>query len=1140
MADTLQTLARHVAAAFAPLERAFSSLPAFQRLCAELGYRVTDLPPAFAALVAPAQALVQTLDALAEDATAGEVADLLARVVDVHDALGGLTTTPAGVDVADAPAFLEDFGKRLLELLFVEYLATNQTVAFNVLEAIGAIELERTPETPGRPSILRRHFTPEGLRRTLRDPTSILERVYGWRTRELDFGKLSRHVAEGLSALGLEGVQLSRPPRDVARGLVVPDGAPARRLRPSILIPVIHTAFGDTVLEIGFRIHDLPGTPTKPAGLAIEPMLPDGLTTVGGAHLEVPLGDRVVLTLRAGTDLGSKLAIVLRPDELTVRYPFAPGEALPEAGAGVKFRYTHPAPFVLLGAAGGSRLQMQKATAELAVDARSGGVEVKAGVAADDLALFLSPADLDGFLGDLLGGSEKQLAVPLGLQWSSVEGLSFKGGVGLSVTATPNLQIGPVRLRELELRLAASADDGTPDLVASARATLDGKLGPVGFAVQGLGIELGIVFEEGNLGPLRAKIDYRAPDGVGISVDGDVVKGGGFLRFEPELGRYSGNLELAIGEIAVKAQGLLTTREAGGFSLILIISAEFEPIPIGFGFTLQGVGGLLGVRRTVSTDALRLALKTGGADAVLFPPDPVANAPRLLADLESFFPYAPGRHLFAPMVKLGWGTPTLMTAELALILELPEPIRLSILGQIACHLPSADEALVELHIDLLGVFDFAAGTIEVDAVLHDSRILALALSGEMALRARFRNDPTFALAFGGLHPRFPAPPGFPSLKRLRVSTGDGGNPRLTMDAYLAVTSNTVQIGALVELYAEAIGLNVYGYLGFDALFRLSPFSFEAEVKAGVSLRRNATEICAVKLELLLSGPRPWHARGKASFKVWIFTVTFSFDHSWGDDRAVELPPVSPWPELEKALADPRSWSTALPFESREAVTLAAAPPGGAVLLADPGGGLEVRQRVLPLGVRLERFGSARPTLPDRFDVSLVKIGAFDAKGLASVDDDFAPAQFEDMQDDEKLTRASFERMQAGVRVESFGIDAGAPLGLDLTYETLLVDVARPPWRRRFDVLDEAIFGSMVASSASARAGVGRPRIPEGAFTFTGDRFVIASTDTLDVRHDVLAAAASATVAQRALADHLRRFPEDAARLQIVSTAELDG
>ena len=87
-------------------------------------------------------------------------------------------------------------------------------------------------------------------------------------------------------------------------------------------------------------------------------------------------------------------------------------------------------------------------------------------------------------------------------------------------------------------------------------------------------------------------------------IDAAVVVGGGYLFFDAQKEEYGGILQLEIAEtIAVKAIGLLTTRMpdgSKGFSLVVIIAAEgFPPIQLGFGFTLTGIGGLLGINRTV-------------------------------------------------------------------------------------------------------------------------------------------------------------------------------------------------------------------------------------------------------------------------------------------------------------------------------------------------------------------------------------------------------------------------------------------------------------------------------------------------------------------------------------------------------------
>ena len=57
------------------------------------------------------------------------------------------------------------------------------------------------------------------------------------------------------------------------------------------------------------------------------------------------------------------------------------------------------------------------------------------------------------------------------------------------------------------------------------------------------------------------------------------------------------------------------------------------------------------------------------------------------------------------------------------------------------------------------------------------------------------------------------------------------------------------------------------------------------------------------------------------------------------------------------------------------------------------------------------------------------------------EDDFAPAQFFDLSDEEKLERPSFERHDAGVRSERQPGDQRAAAGAKtIAYETLFIDV----------------------------------------------------------------------------------------------------
>ena len=77
-----------------------------------------------------------------------------------------------------------------------------------------------------------------------------------------------------------------------------------------------------------------------------------------------------------------------------------------------------------------------------------------------------------------------------------------------------------------------------------------------------------------------------------------------------------------------------------GFALLILVTAEFVPIQLGFGFTLIGVGGLLALNRRLDTEALRVGVRTGALNSVLFPQDIIANITRIISDIKDIFPIA--------------------------------------------------------------------------------------------------------------------------------------------------------------------------------------------------------------------------------------------------------------------------------------------------------------------------------------------------------------------------------------------------------------------------------------------------------------------------------------------------------------------
>lgn len=698
-------------------------------------------------------------------------------------------------------------------------------------------------------------------------------------------------------------------------------------------------------------------------------------------------------------------------------------------------------PAFSLGSSGSLQFMVNKveASADLLTAAAP---DVVGSIALTGVTFTLGTQQLDGFLAQILPQQGSSFQVDLAFTVSLRHGIRFSGSaeaekVWPTVFRTGGLKVGPVKTS-----IRADSSGLSVSVVTSATV----NFGPLVATIESLGIRmaLGPADRAGELGPIALKFGVVGPKGAGLAIDAGAVVGVGYLSFDVDKQLYSGFVQLEIAEILnVTAVGLITTQMpdgSPGFSLLVLIAAQFSPpIQLGYGFTLNGLGGLLGVNRTAAVDVLRAGLRAGTLGSVLFPVDPVHNAARIVSDLGAVFPPAEGRFVFGPMAILGWGPKTLIMLQLGLVLELPEPVRLLILGRLLVVLPEEKHAVIRLQLDSLGVIDFATGDVSLDAVLYDSEIKGFTITGEMALRANFGASPGFLVAVGGFHPAFKAPTGFPSLQRVAISLATGDNPRLRLAAYMALTTNTVQFGALLDLYARLGEFSVEGHLGFDALIQFNPFGLVASLGAMVAVKSSGRVLLGIMLEMGLTGPTPWHAWGKARFQILLFPVTVEFSVQVGEAQPPSLPaPVQLRPLLREALKDPHNWATQLPRGEHPLVVFRDQPQG-TELLVHPLADLRVSQRVIPLGREITRFGNTFPEGERSFILGIVGpdgiVRTEHKEGVEPVEDLFAPAQFREMSDDEKLGAPAFEKHPSGIRFAMQGYDCGPPVVEDeMLYE----------------------------------------------------------------------------------------------------------
>lgn len=1164
--STLETMARALLGALAPLGDALSDQDGVQRLLEQHGWRATvaaaDVGGIAAALGLD---LLQQAQAIADQLGGGdgdpvEVAEQLgdaARALFGH--LGSLDAGSAGLSLApfDDPAFWQQFTPDLLNGLVAGWLERDQPLLYGVLLLLGVIRLEQLSPTGSNRVPYERVVLDWGqLGGLVTDPGGRLAATWHWNGAAgaaFDHSHLLAALERVLVALGL---QARREPVRPALADWFPNRQPPAALR-ELVAPLLSGSptDGSGYVEIGLLL-----APVPPLGNITSP--PDGVLAMtlaqGYRSYAVSLGRGLSLELRGGLDADGALKVEVHPGHTKVT------TSLPQLDARATLVGRPERPWVPLGTPDGHRVEVGGLLVAVGLKGTIADPELTVRLATGDgpsappLALVVQFGAGDSFLQRLFGTEPQRLEFSGELAWSSKTGLSLQSSAGLRLVFPINRTIGIVALQRLTVAL--QADGGGAALVLA----LDGNaaLGPLSVTAQGVGAKLALAPRAqgqpaASFGDLGVSFGFKTPDGLGLRFNGGPVSGGGFLSCDPASGQYAGALELRFQNLTLKAVGLLTTRMpdgSPGFSLVVIISAEFDPVQLGFGFSLTGVGGLVGVNRTVVAERLRAGIRNHTLNSILFPKDPVRNAPQLLADIGAVFPPAPERYVFGPMAKLTWGTPPVLTMELGLLLELPAPVRLLVLGRMRMALPPRDEnqpgePVVLVQMDALGVIDFHKGEVSVDAVLYDSKLAGFALTGEMALRARWIDQPGFMLAVGGFNPRFQPPASFPKLQRVALALASGDNPRLRLESYLALTSNTVQFGARLDLYASAaFGISLEATLSFDALFQLSPFQFVVDVAGSATLKCDGRTLFKLTVTLLLSGPAPWHAQGRATFELFGCKCEIAFDTSIGSGQPAPLPaPVNVLGLLQAALSDRANWAAALPADAEAALTLRTPDVDPAHLLAHPQGPLTVRQHVVPLDLDIARFGATR-VASARFAVTSVQLNG-NACPWTTVEDWFAPAQFLELSDADKLERPSFERMHAGASIApaALGYDHATPPATQIGYRTLVVDApgaaAREVTLAALAALDEqdlrlAAQTGPAGNAATLRSGLAGYQAPPISLAVEEVGYLVVTVDTLVPVAPPPGVRQSWAAAAEALRKRLQTHPEEAGRLQVVATHEV--
>lgn len=825
------------------------------------------------------------------------------------------------------------------------------------------------------------------------------------------------------------------------------DGRLADLLASRLLTLHIPSSPGDDAF-----VADLPAELAARAKLPTAPLAPDPVSTeatvtvalVPEAHhpearrgLLLLVGGEIERTERLDQDWS--LHIELRGPS-TIVDVLAPDLDLSAAGLAARLAVTREA-----GAQStdmrllpGARLQLGASSA--VVELQEQGPSLR--VVAERAVFVLGGEEAEaGLLQTLLRQRELRLELDLGLQLDA-DGLSLVGGSGLRVELDTLVDTSVLSVRQVALSVEQPEQGGLQLRLAMAvRASLLGL--SVSLDRVGLIAQLSPPDDDTSPLPMDPEVfRFLAPSGVGIEVGRGPVQGKLHALYDETTNSYAGvgSFTLPRG-LSLDLLGIVTRPGSIGsaHTFLLLGSARLPVAPSVVGWRLTRVGAIIANNRTFDVDAARAGLARGALGALFFTGRTADDAARTLSDLAALFPPADST-VVGLSAQLAWGPGGAITADVAALLELGSVDRLVIAGVLRGRLPQPSAPVVKLNANVLGVLDTPNKELRVDIALFDSKLFRTSIKGAGLFGLWWADEAegdAAVLSVGGFHPDYERPPQLEgNLQRITVSLADSQLLKVSAEAYVALTTGSVQFGGSVDAFVGIPKYGVRANLTVNALFGWSPCQLRADFSASAGLEVGGVTVLSGRVEGRVSGPDPcWTYEG--SVEVTLLWWSWCMDFNEKDDsNSAALPDaegVDVRALLFERLAHPTSWSDAA--TERSGLVLRASSDR---VVFSPLATPEVRQADVPLGVQLDHFDNRPITGPRRLDITAATVvgGADVSAAIEPVTASFAPATLFDLTTAERLSRSGFEGMQGGVRLEVGGISGGAPVATPMDHEVI--------------------------------------------------------------------------------------------------------
>ena len=294
---------------------------------------------------------------------------------------------------------------------------------------------------------------------------------------------------------------------------------------------------------------------------------------------------------------------------------------------------------------------------------------------------------------------------------------------------------------------------------------------------------------------------------------------------------------------------------------------------------------------------------------------------------------------------------------------------------------------------------------------------------------------------------------------------------LKLETYVALTSNTFQLGASIEAGLELGPIGAHGWFRFDAIVQYSPFYFTAAVDAGFDIEVLGESLYGVRVSGTLSGPGPFVLHARASVKILFVRISGDVTVRLGSSSGDQVPAITNvLAPLQAELRKPANLRCEgedpnVILQPPREVAIGGPPVLGAV------GTLIWEQKRVPFGIDLQRFEGA--PLDRVHHITLTT----DAEATPETDW-FGLGSYLTLSESEALNNARFTQAQSGTRVSLSKMIDGIAKPCDVS-----LDLVKLPKRIKFptnifavNYMTTALNSVHEERSGSARVKPGEPRV----------------------------------------------------------------